>query len=656
MISYIFLLWIKFIIEDFAADIAAIFLERVLTGIIIMIIKRIFLGFALLSVIGVVMAFLGISTATKANNALDNIVVYNLPAADSIGLIGRGFMTIAAAQNALLNPELNMEDRGSQQQRYAANRQELQEKGFALFDHIVKNHLSLDPSANLLIESWNEFKVILQKWLVATDAIFSQYRTLEQTYILNPMEVLKKLEKYRGDHYLLVRQISEMLLTNKATGAAISADDTLCAFGKWRVSFDNGEDLLSKNENFQEAMNLIRPHHKEFHATAAKIYRLVQEDPYGNSQKINDLYLSLLLSADNVIGTFGIMIDETDRSQRIFADIIAMDQNELTPLLDEALSRQDHLIKVKSEYDNNSNAAIIESSNRNLMVLKIAIGAAVLLALFLSFFIGRNVKKSLSVIIADITDGAQEVDYASGQLAFSSNVLAGGASENAASLEETNAALEELTSMTKRNSDNAIEANALMAQTTDAVHWANSSMTNVIKSMSVISVSGNEIGKIINTINEIAFQTNLLALNAAVEAARAGEAGAGFAVVADEVHNLAVLSADAARSTADLIEATIFNIKSGSEMVTTTADNFNTVEAHSIKVAELLAEVTAASKEQTQGITQIHGAMNEMDNVTQANAASAEDSANAAGQLSQHAGKLLESVDQITVMVHGSRN
>ena len=200
----------------------------------------------------------------------------------------------------------------------------------------------------------------------------------------------------------------------------------------------------------------------------------------------------------------------------------------------------------------------------------------------------------------------------------------------------------------------AAEANALMRQATEAVKMATGSMGHVIRAMEEISVSGNEIGKIIKTIDEIAFQTNLLALNAAVEAARAGEAGSGFAVVADEVRNLAIRSADAAKSTADLIASTISNINSGSEMVNATADNFKTVETHSSKVAELVAEVAEASKEQSQGIGQITTAMSQMDKVTQSNAASAEESASAAGQLSLQAGNLLSAVDEMNELVHGA--
>jgi methyl-accepting chemotaxis protein len=300
-------------------------------------------------------------------------------------------------------------------------------------------------------------------------------------------------------------------------------------------------------------------------------------------------------------------------------------------------------------------AQTLSLSSTSLYTQVIGIVVAVIFSAFLALFLTRSITKPVNSIISVLTDGAQEVDTASGQLSHASNTLAEGATENAASLEETSAALEELSSMTKRNADNAVEANSLMSQATEAVVKAENSMANVIQAMEQIATSGNEIGKIIKTIDEIAFQTNLLALNAAVEAARAGEAGAGFAVVADEVRNLAIRSADAAKNTADLIAATISNINSGSEMVNSTSENFQTVASHSSKVAQLVSEVAEASKEQSQGINQITTAMTQMDKVTQTNAASAEESASAASQLSLQAGNLMNAIDDFTALVHGAQ-
>ncbi|MDR2367846.1 MAG: methyl-accepting chemotaxis protein [Deltaproteobacteria bacterium] len=306
-----------------------------------------------------------------------------------------------------------------------------------------------------------------------------------------------------------------------------------------------------------------------------------------------------------------------------------------------------------TELNTTSHESTFNNLRSAILSMVIGIVAGVALSLVLAFSLTKSITGPIVRIIELLTEGAQHVDTASRELSQASNTLAEGATENAASLEETSAALEELSSMTKRNSDNAVEANSLMNQAHDSVAKSTGSMNNVIVAMDQIAVSGNEIGKIIKTIDEIAFQTNLLALNAAVEAARAGEAGAGFAVVADEVRNLAIRSADAAKNTADLIAATISNINSGSEMVNSTSENFQTVSDQTSKVGQLVSEVAEASREQSQGIAQITTAMNQMDKVTQSNAASAEESASSASQLSEQASRLLGAVDDMNKIVFG---
>ena len=321
---------------------------------------------------------------------------------------------------------------------------------------------------------------------------------------------------------------------------------------------------------------------------------------------------------------------------------------------DEAIQLSQDVADLTEEMTSGVAAFTTQALGRVAISLGVGLPLALAVSLVLAFLITRAITKPIDHLIEILSDGAEEVDYASSRLSQASNVLAHGASQNAASLEETSAALEELSSMTSRNADNSSEADSLMRQAQVAVGKADESMSDVITAMEEISVSGNEIGKIIKTIDEIAFQTNLLALNAAVEAARAGEAGAGFAVVADEVRNLAIRSADAAKNTADLIASTIGNITSGSEMVNTTAANFKTVESHSGKVGELLGEVAEASKEQARGIDQISRAMNEMDKVTQSNAASSEESAGSAAQLAQQSTTLLEAVQSLQELIHGA--
>jgi hypothetical protein len=297
----------------------------------------------------------------------------------------------------------------------------------------------------------------------------------------------------------------------------------------------------------------------------------------------------------------------------------------------------------------------VKAVSRCWTVMLVGAAVALILSLVASATLIRGITGPLARISAALSESSGEVNQSSRELSSASQQVAEGNSRNASALEETSASLEEITSMTRRNSDNILETQGLMRGTTENVESSERSMTRVMDAMGQIAASGNEIGKIIKTIDEIAFQTNLLALNAAVEAARAGEAGAGFAVVADEVRNLAIRSADAAKTTAHLIARTIENISSGSQMVKQTSDSFEAVGADARKIGALMAEVAEASKEQTIGLGQINSAVNEMDQVTQSNAAVSEETASAASALFGEAERLERQVQDLMGLIYGPR-
>jgi methyl-accepting chemotaxis protein len=308
---------------------------------------------------------------------------------------------------------------------------------------------------------------------------------------------------------------------------------------------------------------------------------------------------------------------------------------------------------IEMTYDFGGDA--VKSVTRCWTVMIIGVAVTLVLSLVASTALIRGITGPLARISAALSESSGEVNQSSRELSSASQQVAEGNSRNASALEETSASLEELTSMTRRNSDNILETQGLMRGTTESVENSERSMTRVMDAMGQIAVSGNEIGKIIKTIDEIAFQTNLLALNAAVEAARAGEAGAGFAVVADEVRNLAIRSADAAKTTAELIAKTIENITSGSQMVKQTSDNFEAVVTDARKINALIGEVAEASKEQSIGIGQINSAMNEMDQVTQSNAAVSEETASAASALFGEAERLERQIQDLMGLIYGAK-
>ena len=207
--------------------------------------------------------------------------------------------------------------------------------------------------------------------------------------------------------------------------------------------------------------------------------------------------------------------------------------------------------------------------------------------------------------------------------------------------------------MTQNNADNATQANSKVQEANSKVAEANDFMAQLITAMEGIYTASEETSKIIKTIDEIAFQTNLLALNAAVEAARAGDAGAGFAVVADEVRSLAMRAAEAAKSTANLIEDTVSRVQEGKGLLDKTNNAFSVVASSPEQVSTLISEIATASNEQSQGIRQINTATTEMDKVVQQNAAGAEESASSSEELSAQAATMKSSVEALVSLIDG---
>ncbi len=290
---------------------------------------------------------------------------------------------------------------------------------------------------------------------------------------------------------------------------------------------------------------------------------------------------------------------------------------------------------------------------------KISIGTVITTVLLLAIFsilVIRSITRLLNRVVLGLNQGAEKVATASANVLTASHQLAQRASEQSVAIEDSSSSLKKISAIIQKNADNSDQANTFMKDVSQVVEKAKISMKELTASMDETGRAGEETFKIIKTIEDIAFQTNLLALNAAVEAARAGESGAGFAVVADEVRNLASRSANAAKSTSELIQETVTKVKNGSNFVLSANEAFSEVASKAGEAANLIREIAESSNEQDSGIKQVSSTVEEMDKVTQQNVSYSEKTASVSKEMNIQAEEMKGFVDLLVSLVGGQGN
>ena len=282
-----------------------------------------------------------------------------------------------------------------------------------------------------------------------------------------------------------------------------------------------------------------------------------------------------------------------------------------------------------------------------IAVTTVALTAGIILALLTARLVIRLLRRtteSLDEASLQLRDTAVQVSSMSQQLAE-------GAAEQASNLEETASAVAQMNASTRQNASSAQQVNEFMSNSRNNLATGEHCMADLEISMVAIQDGASQISQVIKVIEDISFQTNLLALNAAVEAARAGDHGKGFAVVADEVRSLAVRSAEAAKHTEGLIGETIKNTHDGADVARKTGDALRAIVGDANKVAELINDIATASHEQAEGVSQINTTVTHLDQLTQQNAANAEQSAAASEELSALADMVKSRVDEVLAVI-----
>ncbi|WP_304439360.1 methyl-accepting chemotaxis protein [Acidovorax sp. Root219] len=264
----------------------------------------------------------------------------------------------------------------------------------------------------------------------------------------------------------------------------------------------------------------------------------------------------------------------------------------------------------------------------------------------------REMQQNLSRVVSGVRHNADSVASASSQIASGNNDLSARTEQQASALEQTAASMEELGSTVRHNADNAAQANQLALKASEVALKGGDVVAQVVTTMAGINDSSKKIADILSVIDAIAFQTNILALNAAVEAARAGEQGRGFAVVASEVRGLAQRSADAAKEIKELINTSVSRVEQGSGLVDRAGETMKEVVSSIQRVADIVAEISAASREQSAGLSQVGEAVTQLDQTTQQNAALVEEMSAAASSLHGQAQELVSAVSVFKVDQH----
>ncbi|MBF0551030.1 MAG: MCP four helix bundle domain-containing protein [Deltaproteobacteria bacterium] len=592
-------------------------------------------GFIIVAVVTLVVGFMAVRVTSRLSTDLGEVCEDSLPSIQTLLTMRLATESIRVVQRTLMIPGLDPKDRERQYENLNKVRENYQ---------IAWKKYEALPRGPEEEELYKRFVTAWASFKTENDKFFQLSQELAKIDIVDPTQLVKSIEQFVGDHYRLVANMSMMVL---AKGEVAGGEDpTQCAFGKWMAGYK------SENAKITEALKETVSPHNAFHQTVKKIKEMVNK---GEMESAVKAYVEELLPGSReVVKHFDVIKTEAKKAEDIYLQMNKQamvttfeKQKEVLPLLD-------RLVEFNSKAVAETQQRAKHDSNLAKLISLVGMGAGFAVALGLGIFLTLSITRPINRVIEGLMNGSEHVTSAAGQLTSASQSLASGASEQAASLEETSASLEEMSSMTKRNAENAQTANQVMAQATGTVKQAASSMTALTKAMEEISSASQETSKIIKTIDEIAFQTNLLALNAAVEAARAGEAGAGFAVVADEVRNLAMRAADAAKTTATLIEGTVKKIANGSEMVNSTNHAFSQVALDVSKVEGLMAEITLASNEQAQGIEQTNHSMGDMDKVVQQTASTAEESAAASEELSAQAEQMKDMVGELAHLIRGS--
>lgn len=605
--------------------------------------KKIYFVIGMITIVAFTIAFIGNRYLNSMNDRIENIVNQS---AEKVRL------------GARINQDVFEISRGEKNILLAKTTQEMQE--YVSYLKNLKNELEQRQTALREIAD-REGKALLDSFTVQWNRYLTVHEEVLSLAMLNSNMRARELSQGKArDAYAQAESALETVLSGVEQNIANSSNiqtlrrktaqgSLLTAISTHLVEIQRGEKnliLAKSQQEMDEYAAAIGVYAEDISLQVQELKSLLQTEKYRKQIQDFDMHLNHYISLNEKVRA----LSRENGNTKAF-DLAT---NHGRPLLQQAEKTIKEIVAANEEQmaqDKARSDANYAKANR-LMVGVSVFG--ILGAVGLSVLIVYGLNAKMRMFISWLSQGAEQTSSASSEVSATSQSLAEGASEQAASVEETSASLDEMSAMTQQNTQSAREANSLAGETLDASESGNQQMQSMLKAIQEVESSAEETSNIIKTIDEIAFQTNLLALNAAVEAARAGDAGQGFAVVADEVRQLAQRAAQAAQETSTLIEGSKESTGKSVLLVEKVADALDDITGKVRSMDNLVGEITAASEEQDQGINQINTAVSEIDEVTQTIAANAEESASASEELNAQSDTMLSTVEDMVILVEGA--
>ncbi len=624
---------------------------------------KILAGFGLVCLIALFIGVMGYAGVGKVGSAFHDVANVRMPAVQYLKDMEIGFEKFRVAQRTLLNPNLKGEDR---------NRQ------FGNIDKAVAKYTEAIDKYNALAKTreaealWSEFQEKLAKWKNLNDSFLKMMQEIVNLDIHYPMQFLKDLQTFQGDHYKLQVRIVNLL---RGSSAFEGGDDhSACNLGRWLPT------LSTRNPVLSQAFNALQEPHRQFHESVRQIKRLVAA---GNRGEGTTQYeRTMLPAAERVFVYFDQAIGEAQKATALFADAEKLAMVDVRVLQDEALGILSKIVAMNIEMSDQSvrdgDAASTAAKASVVIGIVLGIALAIVLAFLISRMIAGGINRGVSFarelsngnltasiegqyikrkdeigklaealtdmverlkeVIGSVMTAAQNVSSGSQQLNSTAQEMSQGATEQASAAEEVSSSMEQMSANIQQNTDNAGATEKISSKSANDARESGSAVSEAVKAMKVIAEK-------ISIIQEIARQTNLLALNAAIEAARAGEHGKGFAVVASEVRKLAERSQTAAGEITELAKGSVDVAEKAGSMLEQLVPDIQ-------KTADLVQEIAASSVEQNGGVGQINKAIQQLDQVIQQNAGAAEEMASTAEELSSQAEQLQASIEFFHIDSH----